>query len=88
MGLQRLFVSILRPHCDPRTLVLVINANQTALELAAEELSLTTNHPPTILSTEQTSEERKDIYLSGGLFPSLKQHPAQDLLKTSCSIGA
>ncbi|EGD81348.1 hypothetical protein PTSG_11379 [Salpingoeca rosetta] len=67
MGLHRLLVSMLRVHCDPKSLVLVINANVTTVELATEELSLSTSFPPKILSMDQLSTDRRDIYLEGGV---------------------
>lgn len=66
MGLHRLLVSILRPHCDPRSLVLVIGATSTSIELLVEELGLSTSYRPRVISAEHPTEERRNIYLKGG----------------------
>eukprot|EP00043_Microstomoeca_roanoka_P007242 m.69795 g.69795 ORF g.69795 m.69795 type:complete len:1181 (-) comp13750_c0_seq8:1060-4602(-) len=81
MGLHRLLLSILRVHCDPRSLVLVINANSTTAELVTEELDMITNYKPTIISTEQLSANREDIYLAGGIIFVTSRILVVDILK-------
>lgn len=60
-------MNLLRVYCSDRALVLVINTNEQDREAYIQELQqLEPEHPPRVLSSDQTAEERRDFYMSGG----------------------
>ena len=69
MGMDRVLLSLLSLYTDPKMLVLVINVNEQDLGLLTEELGgFSAHHPPVAITTEQSSTDRQDLYLRGGLF--------------------
>eukprot|EP00053_Salpingoeca_punica_P016238 m.152150 g.152150 ORF g.152150 m.152150 type:complete len:948 (+) comp16913_c1_seq2:43-2886(+) len=73
LGLERLLVSLLRLYCDPRVLVIVLNVDNLQRTLLMEELSLVgmlegdSFLPPSFVNSDTSPEERRDMYLRGGV---------------------
>jgi DNA excision repair protein ERCC-4 len=68
LGLDRILLSFLSMHTDPRVLLLVVNLHEPDLSLLAEELqAFSAHHPPVCITTEQSAQERQALYLRGGV---------------------
>eukprot|EP00050_Salpingoeca_kvevrii_P001990 m.184488 g.184488 ORF g.184488 m.184488 type:complete len:911 (-) comp10509_c0_seq8:183-2915(-) len=68
LGYQRLLLNLLRLYCDPRMLVLVINAPE-ALRAALVDRLVLDGHPraPRVLTSSTPNSDRYDVYLEGGV---------------------
>ena len=68
LGLDEVFYNLLKVYSDPGNLVLVIGANEEEEEYFIKRLKEDfVKAPPTKVTTEFSANERKQIYLNGGV---------------------
>ncbi|KAM4631738.1 DNA repair endonuclease XPF [Discoglossus pictus] len=68
LGIDRVLRGFLRLHCDPGSLVIVLNTNSAEEEYFIEQLrSEGITHLPRIITNEIASSERYDVYTQGGV---------------------
>ncbi|XP_053550306.1 DNA repair endonuclease XPF [Bombina bombina] len=68
LGIDRILQHFLRLHCDPGSLVLVLNTHTAEEEYLIEQLrSEGVTHLPRIITNEIASSERHNVYTQGGV---------------------
>lgn len=68
LGLDTIIHNLLKLHCDPATLVLVINLSTDEQAAYISQLSISNVPlPGRALTSETTTQERADIYLEAGV---------------------
>lgn len=68
LGVERILLSFLKLHCDPENLVLVLNSSAKEEEYFIEQLENAGVSPlPKIITNEYSTNERRSIYMQGGV---------------------
>eukprot|EP00041_Stephanoeca_diplocostata_P030717 m.936897 g.936897 ORF g.936897 m.936897 type:complete len:1006 (-) comp23812_c0_seq12:112-3129(-) len=68
LGLDRLMVNLLKLYCDPSMLVCVVNTTQEQQDFyMGQLLKAVPRHPPRIVTTEMSTQERSEAYLEAGV---------------------
>lgn len=81
--LDHIVVNFLKLYCDPKTLVLVINASKAQEEFYRDQLELVLGkegHRPQYITSEMDAIERNQIYCSGGVLFVTSRILVMDLL--------
>eukprot|EP00117_Sycon_ciliatum_P008410 scpid67245/ scgid11121/ DNA repair endonuclease XPF; DNA excision repair protein ERCC-4 len=82
LGVHRLVSALIQIHCDPGSLLLVVNASQLELDILLEAgIQSGTAHPPQVISNQTGAPDRQQKYLEGGVFFVTSRILVVDILK-------
>lgn len=68
LGVETVLHNLLKLHCDPATLVLVVNLTPDEQEAYVAQLCISdVPLSPRAITSDTSTEERRDVYLQGGV---------------------
>jgi hypothetical protein len=69
MGLERIFCEMMKLYCAEHHLIFILGCTDVEQEHFIEQLvNDAVDPPPRVITAEISIQERKDLYLQGGLF--------------------